>query len=247
MIAELSAQQWGAALDRMVQDVLAEAGVLGPPVDAIDLAWRLQIDVVLDHAQQPRGRQTRFDERPTIFVRPEERPERLQWAVAHELGETMVHRVFRALDLAIDDWQPQDREELANRFASNLLLPRPWFLAAARERDGDLLALKKMFGTASHELIAWRLLDLPVPTVITLFDQGCLTRRRGNSAQRPPRLQPLEHWCWRQAAEHGETCTIRQSGLAIQAWPVHEGEWRREFVRTRILYEDEEAWFEIEG
>lgn len=240
MVAELSSHQWNAALDRAVHELLETARIAGPPVDAIDVALRLQIDVVLDHCQQPRGRQTRFDERPTIFVRPEERPERLQWAVAHELGETLAHRIFCALDLTVTDLQPQDREEIANRFATRLLLPQRWFLAAVREHDGDLLALKKTFSTASHELIAWRLLDLPVPTVITLFDQGRLTRRRGNTARKPPRLHPLEHWCWQQAAEHGEPCTIRQSGLAIQSWPVHEGEWRREFVRTILLQEEDE-------
>ena len=247
MIADVAPQEWTAALDAAVEEMFSTASVIGPPVDAIEIALRLRIEVILDHAQQPRGRQSRFDERPTIFVRPEERPERLQWAVAHELGETMAHRIFRDLEITADDLQPQDREEIANRFATRLLLPQRWFLATAREHDGNLLALKNTFRTASHELIAWRLLDLPVPTIITLFDQGRLTRRRGNSAQKPPRLQPLEHWCWQQATEHGEPCLIRQSGLALQAWPVHEGAWRREFVRTRILCEDEEAWSGVEG
>lgn len=233
--------EWTAALDQTVEELLDAVNFTTPPVDAIKLALQLKIEVVLDESQQPRGRRTRVVGRDAILIRPEERPERTQWSVAHELGETYAHRVFRNLTANLRDIPLHQREEVANRFASHLLLPSRWFLPAARHRDGDLIELKRVFYTVSHELIAWRLLDLPVPTMITLFDQGLLSRRRGNTSRKPPRMQPIEHWCWQQAREFRKPCRAQHAGLHVQAWPIYEVGWQREFLRTTCEYDTEES------
>ena len=46
---------------------------------------------------------------------------------------------------------------------TRLLLPMKWFALAATEFDHDLMQLKGRFQSASHELIARRMLDLPHP------------------------------------------------------------------------------------
>ena len=79
----------------------------------------------------------------TIVVGPAERPERLQWAVAHEIGESVAHRVFSALGVDPQAAPENAREQVANHLASCLLLPRDWFAADGSELDWDLFALKQ--------------------------------------------------------------------------------------------------------
>jgi len=47
--------------------------------------------------------------------------------------------------------------------------------------DWDLLELKKRYRTSSHEVIAWRFLDLPEPCVVTVIDNEHVSRRRSNA------------------------------------------------------------------
>ena len=61
-------------------------------------------------------------------------------------------------------------ESLANLFAYRLLVPSCWFAIDAKTMDYDLLALKKRYATSSHEVLAWRFLDLPEPCIITIID-----------------------------------------------------------------------------
>lgn len=233
------------ALDDVVHEVLAAAGVVRPPVDVLQVARRLGITVAYDASQQPRGRQGRVAGRSTIFVRPDRRPERLQWTVASELGDMAAQRVADRWDIDLARVTPAKRGEIAQQLASRLLLPTPWFVERAQDVAEDLLRLKMIFATASHELLAWRLLDLPRPSVVSLFDQGRLTRRRGNQPQSPQRLGVAENWCWRQVQEFSHTCELRQAGYRIQGWPIHEPGWRREVVRLvwEVACEEEEMSF----
>lgn len=139
-------------IDRLVAEVLARVSWEEPPVDVLRLAPRLGMSIAVDARQEPRGRHVRLGGRTAIFVRPEPRQERLQWTVAHEVGEALVHRLESGG--AVADWSPGEREQRANLLASRLLLPAGWFERDAREAAGDLYALKQRYATASHELIA---------------------------------------------------------------------------------------------
>ena len=168
MLSEIPDDEFAAALDACAAEVLWEAGVTEPPVDAL----------ALPKALRPR-RRARFCDaasrsiravwrsrgqnggQGTIVVGVAERPEREQWAVAHEIGESVAYRVFERLGVAFDEALPTARELVANRLASALLLPRRWFAADGREHDWDLLELKERYRTASHELIARRMLEMP--------------------------------------------------------------------------------------
>jgi IrrE N-terminal-like domain len=220
-----------STLDKRVACLLENAGIGRPPVDPIRIARQLGIGVVIDASQQPRGRQTRIGGRASIFIRPEERPERLHWAVAHELGESLAHELFHEAGFETDEVDPQSRERGANLAASRLLLPSVWFPHDAARFAGDLLSLKRNYETASHELIAFRLLDLPVPAVITVFDQGRQSRRRGNSAARIPPLDRLEQECWLAIRRFRQPHEIARHGRCVQGWPIHEPGWQREILR----------------
>jgi hypothetical protein len=192
-----------------------------------------------------RGRFVRFGDRAditagqgTIVVGPAERPERLQWAIAHEIGESIAYRVFAALGVSADV-SSDDRELVANHLASCLLLPREWFAVDGRETAWDLFALKQRYPTASHELIARRMLEMRPPIVVTLCDQGRVRWRRTNVGGRPPKLLPQEYAVWRETHENGSVAAAmldpEATGLeAVRAWPIHEPEWKREILRSTI-------------
>lgn len=228
----LADDEFAAHVDARIETLLREVGIGRPPIDAIVVARRLGISVVLDANQQPRGRQLRIGGRSSIFIRPDDRPERQQWAVAHELGESMAHELLGFHGEEDGAIAPRVREQTANLAASRLLLPREWFVEAATQLDGNLFELKERFSTASHELIAFRLLDLPTPQVVTIFDQGRQTRRRGNLSNGLPPLDRREQECWldvRRFRRHGR---VEHPGQRIDGWPVHEPGWEREILRT---------------
>lgn len=222
-------------LDAIVAACLCRAGIKRPPVDAFVLARNLGVDVLLDRGQQPRGRHAVVAGRAAIFVRPDDRLERQQWAVAHELGESLAHEADTG-DLS-SDAGGASREQLANLLASRLLLPAGWFFADARRLDQQLFRLKELYDTASHELIAWRLLDLDVASTVTVFDQGQPVRRRGNAALRPPPLTRHELDCWHEAHRFARIVDCTRDGVRVQAWPIHEPGWRREILHTAAIDE----------
>src|SRR5690348_5350843 len=101
MLAEIPEQQARMAMERIARGILCEAGILAPPVDAFELAERLGILVARDGVSDTRARFVRFgrggDNQGAIYVAEDPRPERRQWAVAHEVGESEAYRVFAEL------------------------------------------------------------------------------------------------------------------------------------------------------
>ncbi len=122
---------------------------------------------------------------------------------------------------------------VANHLAGRLLLPRKWFGAEGAACGWDLFELKACFATASHELIARRMLDFAVPIAITIFDHGQRTFRRGNLPGHLPPLAALELAAWRRAHEDGQPAVESHPLCRVQAWPVHEPDRKREILRTQ--------------
>lgn len=225
---------WSHALETVVARVLGDAGVASPPVDAIRLARRLGAVVAFDDRLRERARHKSLSGGASaIFLKPDPRPERLQWAAAHELGEMHAWQVFERVTIP-DGGEPTPRlrEAVANLLAARFLLPGRWFFRDAQTLDGNLLELKAIYRTASHELIALRLLDLPIPTAITIFDQGRLTRRVANQPGRLPRPQQIERDCRSEIRRCGGPVELSDGRLAVRGWPVDEPGWEREILRT---------------
>ncbi len=170
------------------------------------------------------------NEAALMVLRPDSRPERQQWAAAHELGEYAAWRVFDRLGVDMRLVVPAWRERVASLLASRLLLPGCWFRPIAEAAGWDLLEIKACFITASHELILRRMLDFELPLVISVFDQGRLTLRRSNLPGRVPPPQADELACVRRVRQ---TARPAHRGTAA-AWPVYEPGWRRELVRWEV-------------
>lgn len=246
MLTEIPADQIVAALDECAAAVLWEAGVTAPPVDAMIVARELGLIVAQDDALASRGRLIELADprggsqgQATVVLGPAERPERLQWALAHEVGESVAYRVFETLGVRPADVPEHGREAVANHLASCLLLPREWFRVDGPALEWDLISLKGRYTTASHELIARRLLEMAPPIVVTLCDLGKIRWRRTNAGGRPPELLPEEARVWRESHETGQVVSANldpgTTGLEkVTAWPIHEPDWKREILRSAI-------------
>jgi hypothetical protein len=247
MLPELTPLEFSAALDAVAAEVLAHLPARDAPIDALRLARVLGLSVAWDERQAGRGRTARLSARRgggtqgSILLRPEPRRERLQWAIAHEIGELCAHRVFEHLAVDPREAPAAARETVANALASRILLPRDAFALDGRESGWDLLELKSRYASASHELIARRMLDFAPGVIVTIFDHGRRTFRRGNLPLRTPPFGELEQAAWRTAHQQSLPCVESDFIRRVQAWPVHEPEWKREILRTEWLAEDGEA------
>lgn len=223
------------AIDRSVAELLAAAQVAAPPVDAIDLAQRhLGMVVCLDKRQTQRGRAQRSAGSRQIYLRPEPTVERHQWTVAHEIGEHFKPVLLNRLGVEPADAKAMMGESLANLFAHRLLVPTRWFAEDAPEFDYDLPALKQRYATSSHEVLAWRMLDLPEPCIITIVDNDRIHRRRSNAWPTRRELAPAEAKCQRVVHLHGQAHRQIAGGWTVQGWPVHTQDWKREILRSVV-------------
>ncbi len=233
MSEELSREEAHEVVDRAVAELLEAAGLAEPPVDAIALAQRhLGMVVCLDRTQPQRGRAQRVAGRKQIFLRPEPSEERHQWTVAHEIGEHLKADLLARLGIDPEEARPLTGESLANLFADRLLVPTPWLAELGRQCRHDLLELKRQFRTASHEVIAWRLLDLPEPCIITIVDNGSVHRRRGNAWRVGKELSPAERACQQRVHQESRPHELRRDGWSVQGWPIHQLDWKREVLRS---------------
>jgi len=237
MLAHIPVAELAAALDAVAEEVLEQAHVTVPPVDAFRLARALDIVVATDAQQTCRARYVRLRPRggwpqPAILLRPDPRAERLHWAAAHELGEHLAVRVYERLGLDPRIDGAGARESLANHLARRLLLPTRWFSADGIRLQWDLAALKARYTTASHELIARRMLEFEPPTIVSIFDQSRLYFRRANLGRQFPALCSDELRCWQQVHRRASPGQLRTGGLWIRGWPIHEPHWKREILRT---------------
>ena len=237
MLPEITSEELIQALDRCVADVLEQQGIAGPPVDALTLAAGLGMDVAWDAAQPGRARIVRLSRaarggpQHAVLVRPEPRPERIQWAVAHEIGESLAHRIFAELGMDPLAAPAGAREQVANQVAVRLLLPEAWFAADGAKCNWDLSALKQRYGTASHELIARRMLDFPGGVVITIYDQGQAKFRRASGGRRAGPRRPIEIACRTVVHETSQPARRTDDECIARGWPVHEADWKREILR----------------
>jgi hypothetical protein len=222
MNEDLSREDVTRVIDRAVEDLLATAGTASSPVDALALA-RSHLGLVIDpegHRQRPNP------------LRPEPKAESLQWLAAHAIAVHLKPTLLERLGFDPHAKRPVSGESLTNLFAARLLVPQSWLAASVRATGCDLLALKEHYSTASHEVIAFRLLDLPGPCVITVVDNDEVFRRKNNGVRVKKKLGPAEVECQRYVSEHDEPHAVRKAGWTVQGWPVPLTGWSRVILRS---------------
>ncbi len=253
MLADIPYEEWQDAIERCASDLLWEAGIDEPAVDAFLVAERLGLFVAEEGPADfgegiPRARLVRLADDSacggvaTIALSPEVRPERRHFAVAHEIGEAFAWRVFG--QLALEAWAiPSDaRERVANALAGCLLAPKRWLARDSDLLDDNLADLKRRYSTASWELLARRtLLVAHAPVVVTVFDHGRIAWRRSSLPGLRPPLSDVELECQQRSHRQNQPSDWSRRGgpiARVRCWPVHEPGWRREVMRTE-LWENE--------
>ena len=83
------------------------------------------------------------------------------------------------------------------------------------------------------------MLECRPAVIITIFDQGQITFRRGNIPGRIPPPSASEWSCWRLVHEKNRPHSEYDGLNSIQGWPVHEPDWKREILRYEPAEFDE--------
>jgi Zn-dependent peptidase ImmA (M78 family) len=237
MTSDVPWDDFASACDWIAAEILAQADIHQPPIDALAIAKRLGMTVARDDRQTGRARTVALgaSSEPTsaILLKRDPRHEREQWAIAHEVGEAHAEKVFQQSGIDPLTAPRQAREYIANAITSRLVLPQAMFFRDAADCNWDLFRLKEIYATASHELITRRMLDGSVSVIVSVYDQNRLSWRRTNLSGRLPKISPLEDECRRRAHQTGET--IEENGPpAVRVWPIHEPLWKREIVRVEL-------------
>jgi IrrE N-terminal-like domain len=235
MLDGLERDEIVAVVDRKVIDLLDRAGMKSPPVDALRIAQQtLGMVVCLDRQQRSRGRAQRSGGQRQIYLRPEPSEERHQWTVAHEIGEHLKTELLHGLGVDVEQTRVMTGESLANLLASRLLVPQVWLAADAAEARYNVHALKDRYRTASHEVVALRLLDLPEPCLITILDNGHIYRRRSNAWPCRRALEAPERMCQEYVHRFSRPYRVQDGRWTVHGWPVHQVDWKREILRSVI-------------
>jgi hypothetical protein len=222
-------QELKTLAEREARGLLERAGIHHPPVDAYQIAQTLGLTIQIDPLLKTRGYSRRRWNLGAIVVgsKNPNKSERKQFTIAHEIGEVLLKgRVEEAC-----------LEEACNLVALGLLLPEEWFKRDAEASDFDLLELKKVYSTASHELIAFRMLEFK-PMIITIFDNGRLYRR-SNSYPFPVKTSyPQERQCLEGVTTSGKKQSLQDEKISVTGWPVFRTDWKRVILRTEINWVD---------
>lgn len=115
-----------------------------------------------------------------------------------------------------------------------MLLPTAWFAADGAAAAWELTALKARYDTASHELIARRMLECRPAIIISVFDHSRISWRKSNLPGRVPPPSEAELDCWHGVHTGSPRAESRDGPKLIRAWPIHEDGWKREILRTEI-------------
>jgi hypothetical protein len=217
-------------IDAQVRELLTAAGCGHPPVDALQIAEH-HLKMEMDSLRPPRGAAAR-----RIDLRRETNEEKRQWFVALAIAEHLKDLVLERMDVTAAELRSMAGESLTNLLAVNLLVPSVWFTTDAPALDFDLPDLKGRYRTATHEVLAWRMLDLPSSCVITIIDHGRVLRRRSNAWRVTRNLTPVEKECQQFVHRYSRPKLMQREGWTVQGWPVHMAATKREVLRS--VYEE---------
>ncbi len=205
---DLSREDVTQNIDRFVEELLSAAIIEAPPIDAFAVALHLGLRLEADR---------------------ESSVEKRQWTAARAIGDHFKQPLRERLGVL--------RGSLSGLFAGGLLLPLKWFREDVRSFDCNVLKLKERYQTASIETIAFRLLDLGEPCVITIADEEKVHRRRSNGPNVKKQLAKSERDCLRLVNEQGEPAVVRRDGWTVQGWPAPFDGWQRVILRSVVEME----------
>lgn len=121
-----------ARVKSYVRSIRDEFGIFSPPVNPVEIARNMGIDVrfVKFNAENQNVSGFYDPDENVIYVNKDEFPLRQTFTIAHELGHAVLHREWaKSADYRVfmrddrtDHGEPHEKE--ANAFAAHLLVPR---------------------------------------------------------------------------------------------------------------------------
>jgi predicted transcriptional regulator len=225
------------AIDRLVGGLLERAGVVRPPVNALEIAENhlgIPVEVVEPAEEDERGRR-RPRSRPAgagIVLSEDMSEEQRQKVAADGIARALLPHVLRKLDVVPGTENKQFAAHVRGLLAARLLIPSRLLRVALKECRYDVLALKGAFSTATTEAVALRLLDLDEPCVIAIVDDGVVSVRRGNRTAASRKLEPAEQTCLDRVMELDLPHRVRAGEWTVHGWPVSGRSFRRIILRA---------------
>jgi len=115
----------------MALQILRDHAIDEPPVNVVEIAREMGLNVYFVKLRGESDRISGFydGEEDAIYVNKSEYPLRQTWTIAHELGHKVLHEEWaKSSDYKVllrDSTEEKDfREQEADAFAANLLMPR---------------------------------------------------------------------------------------------------------------------------
>lgn len=175
---------------KLCDDLIHEAGV-EPPVNVRLLASMRGISEVEEREQPWAGVLAPGDGHFVVGVRASDGAERQRFTVLHEAGHTLLPGFAESRQYRCDG--PKTREEqLCDIAASELLLPRRFFVRSLRDARPGLDGVEDLASEydASIEATALRVSDLAeVPTALIVLRVGHKPAERGQEDTCEPKLR----------------------------------------------------------
>ena len=218
-----------AAVDHVIEEVLRRHALASPPVDA-NLLLAQEGEKVL-----PKRRVRDSKESNGGSMGDSAELER-QRAAALALGKSLNTKILNQARIGPRERSSEAEAQLAGLFATRLLMPTSWFQEDVRRLGYNLPRLHARYATASIASVAWRLLDLNEPAVVTIFDNNHIVDRRSNLAnsEGTPEIDAAERAAQAYAHQFSRARLEHSPALTARAWPLHRADWRREIVVARL-------------
>jgi predicted transcriptional regulator len=212
-------------LDRVVEHLLETCEIKQPPIEPKRIADILGLVYNEAELEGRRGQSFRRYGRQHVEIHHKDRPERKNFALAHEIVELELKKV-------LDD--PRECHRWANLGASFLLMPTPWFRQECQRANFDIAELKNVFSTASWEAIALRTLNFS-EAIITIVDNGRVTRRKSSySFYVSKKLSDEEKQVLAAVLQAGKIERQHFPSCEVTGFPVFEKEQKRVILRTTL-------------
>ncbi len=236
---DVSTEELFDVVDAAVRDLLARAGVVEPPVDALWIAQRI-FGMSIVYSEPDDGLPPQYGDPPkrrpgpnSIVLREEQSSEAQHGLAAKAIGKRLLPVIFPKLGIADGTENPSSRNALVALVVPRLLLPTRWFGPDARKSGYDLLEMKERYSSVGFELIAHRFLDVDdEPCVIAIVDDNSVVSRRGNRFQATRTLTPAERLCSEQVEETNDPARVRKDDWTAWGWPTVGIPFRRIILRA---------------
>lgn len=212
-------------LDRIVESLLADCEIDQPPVEPKRIADTLGLVYNETKLEGRRGQSFRRYGRQHVEIHHKDRPERKNFALAHEVMELELKKVLE---------DQRECHRWANLGASFLLMPTAWFRDECQKTGFDIAELKTIFSTASWEAVALRTLNFS-ESIITVVDNGRVTRRKSSYAfYVPKKLSDDETQVVAEVLRTGQVEQQHFPSCEVIGYPVFEKEQKRVILRTTL-------------